>query len=126
MDFMLESPRLRLLTREELHRLKKFYKKAPGRNPVKELFSAAVAELSDETIVGYCGFELVPHCGPIEILPEYQHKGLGVKLYETIEAELDKKPGTGYYTFPSNDAAKALMKKMGLTKLDWEVWKREY
>ena len=123
---MLESPRLRLLQRDELHRLKKFYKKAGGRNPTKELFTAAVAQLSDDTIVGFCGFELVPHCGPIEIIPEYQHRGIGVELYKTIEEQLDKTPGTGYYTFPSNDAAKALVRKLGLTKMDWEVWKREY
>lgn len=123
---MLENPRLRLLKRDELHRLKSFYKKVPGRNPTKELFTAAIAQLSDETIVGYCGFELVPHCGPIEIIESYRGQGLGIKLYEAIEAELDKKPGTGYYTFPSNDAAKALVRKLGLTKMDWEVWKREY
>jgi hypothetical protein len=124
---MLENPKFRLLNANELHKLKKFYKSAhaTGLNP-KSLVTAAVAELPDETIVGFLGFDFVPHAGPIEILEPYRHQGLGFQLYQTIEAALSKQPHTGYYTFPSTDGSKALAKKLGLVKLDWEIWKREY
>jgi RimJ/RimL family protein N-acetyltransferase len=125
---MLEKPKLRLLRREELHRLRSFYRKNGSPiDPHKQLLTAAVAELSDSTIVGFCGFELIPHAGPIEIVESYRGNGLGIELFQTIEKELDKYPHTGYYTFPSNDASKKLVEKLGLIKLeDWEVWKREY
>ena len=121
------SLNLRLLKRDELFKLRRFYKaRGSPIDPSKQLLTAAIAETVDEHIVGFCGFELIPHVGPIEILPEFQKQGLGTSLYKLIESQLDKTPNTGYYTFPSNDASKALVKKLGLEKLPWEVWKREY
>jgi len=123
---MSENLNLRLIDRTELHKLRKFYKLEGSLRDPKGLFTAAVAELPDETIVGMLGFELIPHLGPLYVMPNYRNNGIAVQLYQAIEVELDKKPGTGYYTFPSNEASKRVMEKLGLTKLPWEVWKREF
>lgn len=124
---MSEKLNLRLLQRDELHKLKPFYRRNDSPiNPSNQLLTAAVVELPDETIVGMLGFELIPHVGPIEILDPYKRMGLGTKLYQLIESQLGKNPHTGYYTFPSTDASKELVKKLGLIKMPWEVWKREY
>lgn len=124
---MSEKPKLRLLAKDELQKLRSFYKSVGSTiDPRQQLLTAAVAQLPDETIVGFCGFELIPHVGPVQIIEPFRGQGLAVQLYELIEAQLDKKPHTGYYTFPSNDASKRVASKLGLTKLDWEIWKREY
>lgn len=124
---MLENPKLRLLRREELFKLRRLFRANESKiDPAKQLLTAAVAELSDKTIVGMLGFELIPHSGPLFVSEAYRGNGIGVKLYEVIEAELNKTPGTGYYTFPSNDISIAIAKKLNLEKLPWEVWKREF
>lgn len=75
------SLNLRLLKRDELFKLRKFYRNSGSKiDPVKQLLSAAVAETEDERIVGFCGFELVPHVGPIEILSEFQKTGTGYTI----------------------------------------------
>jgi RimJ/RimL family protein N-acetyltransferase len=124
---MLENPKLRLLGKEELYKLKRFYREEGSKiNPSQSLFTAAVAELEDETIVGMLGFELVPHVGPLFVRESYRGQGLAGRLYGIVEDQLDKRPGTGYYTFPSNDASRRVAEKLGLEKLNWDIWKREY
>lgn len=123
---MLENPRLRLLAKEELHKLRPFFKRNGSQSDPRNFLSAAVAQLSDETIVGMLGFELIPHLGPLEVIEPYRGNGIAVQLYRTIEDQFTKVPGSGYYTFPSNDASRRVSEKLGLIKLDWEVWKREY
>lgn len=125
---MLESPRLRLLGKEELRRIRPIFRSnGSNADPTKQLLAAAIAELSDETIVGMLGFELIPHCGPLIVNENYRGQGLASKLYGVIEDQFTKVKGSGYYTFPSNDASRRVAEKLGLEKLkDWEVWKREY
>lgn len=124
---MSENLNIRLLQRQELYRLNKFYKLNESPiDPSKQLLTAAVAELDNRTIVGMLGFELVPHAGPLIVLEPWRGHGISQLLYAAIENELNKNKGTGYYTFPSNDASKHIAEKIGLIKLPWEVWKREF
>jgi ribosomal protein S18 acetylase RimI-like enzyme len=124
---MLENLSAKMLKKDELYKLKRIYKlNESPRDPTKSLLSAAVIQLPDETIVGMLGFELIPHAGPLWVKPEFRRNGLAVALYQMIESQLSQNHGTGYYTFMSNDASKALAQKLGLEKLPWEVWKREY
>lgn len=123
---MSENPKIRLMKRDELFKLKKLWKEQGSSLDPENLLTAAVAETEDERIIGVCGFELVPHLGPIYIQDGHRNQGIGSLLIGEIEKNLSQKPHTGYYTFPSNDASINLMKKLGLEKLPWEVWKREY
>lgn len=123
---MSENLKARMLQRDELFRLKKFYRMNDSKMNPEDLYSASVIETSDEKIVGMLGLELIPHAGPLYVLPEFRGHGLAVQLYRTIEANLTKKPRTGYYTFPSNDISKHIAQKLGLEKLPCEVWKREF
>src|SRR5271154_4703283 len=118
---MSENPKIRLLYKEELKRLRRFYRENNSPiDPTKQLLTAAVAELPDETLVGMLGFELIPHVGPLFVTESHRGNGLAVKLYQEIESHLDKHPGTGYYTFPSNDTSIHIASKLGLVKLPWE------
>lgn len=124
---MLESLNTKLLNRDELYKLRRIYKINESlQDPTKTLLTAAVIETPDESIVGMLGFELFPHVGPLWVKPEFRRNGLATAMYDMIESQLDKKPGTGYYTFMSNEASVGVAKKLGLVKLPWEVWKREY
>jgi GNAT superfamily N-acetyltransferase len=123
---MLENPKLRLLAKEELYKLKRFYKEEGSKADPRSLLTAAVAKLEDETIVGMLGFELVPHVGPLYVTAPFRGQGLAGRMYELIEEQLNKQPGTGYYTFPSTDASRRVAEKLGLEKLNWDIYKREY
>ena len=124
---MLENLSAKMLKKDELYKLKRIYKlNESPRDPTKSLLSAAVIQLPDETIVGMLGFELILHVGPLWVKPEFRRNGLAVALYQMIESQLSQNHGTGYYTFPGNEASIGVVKKLGLEKLPWEVWKREY
>jgi RimJ/RimL family protein N-acetyltransferase len=124
---MLESLSARILKHDELHKLKKIYRLNESKqDPTKSLLTAAIIELPDETIVGMLGFELIPHIGPLWVKENFRRIGLATAMYQMLESQLDKTPGTGYYTFPSNDASMNVIKKLGLEKLPVEVWKREF
>lgn len=123
---MSENLKSRMLNRDELFKLKKFYKEFDCPSNLKNLFTASVVQTIDERIVGMLGFELVPHAGPLYIDPNYRGQGLAIQLYKTIESNISKEPGTGYYTFPSNEISIKIAQKLGLEKLPCEVWKREF
>lgn len=123
---MSENLNYRLLKRDELFRLKRLWREQGSMLDPENLLTAAVAISEDEKIVSACGFELVPHLGPIYVNENLRRQGVASKLINLIEDQLSKKPHTGYYTFPSNNASQSLMSKLGLVKLPWEVWKREY
>jgi len=122
----MEDLKIRYLSKEELYKLKTIFKQQGASIDPRTMLSAAVAELPDETIVGFLGLDLVPHAGPLFVEEKYRGHGLSYEFYNMIDKLMNKDKGTGFYTFPSTDASKHIVSKLGLEKMNWEIWKKEY
>ena len=77
-------------------------------------------------IVALQGLDFIPHGGPLWIHPDFRGQGIYRPLNAMFETLFNKIRGSGYFMFPSNNKSKSICKKLGLTKMDWEVWKREF
>lgn len=119
----------RILPLNQYHLVKKIFEDNGGRLPDPGEWSKNIIVTQTESgeIIAMAVYELVPHLGPIWVKEDLRRRGLCSRLIKYIEeAFTSGKKHTGYYMFPSTDISKALAKKLGLQKMDWEVWKREY
>lgn len=118
--------KLKIISGLELARLKPIFEKQGSSYDPKNLLLSAVTELPNGEIIGCIGLEIINHVGAVFVEESFRNQGIATDLYKFLELNLPHVKGTGYYTFPSTDISKKIALKLGLTKLDWEVWRREY
>lgn len=83
-----------------------------------------VAVLQDkDEIVAYAILQMIPHVGAIFTVANRRNQGLMSRLLQFISRRANP---VGFFMFPSNDVAKKTCMSAGLTRKDWEVWKKEF
>ncbi len=78
------------------------------------------ASEGDQTI-GHLGVDLFVHAGPIWIHRDYRRAGVAKALYRHLEENCDSQ----FFTFPSNEAAIALMRSLNYIEHPYKLFERK-
>lgn len=94
-------------------------------HPTPDQYLAAVAMDEGKVVALQC-IGLIPHGGPLWVDEKYRGQALWKPVNQLLEMVLSKIPGSGYYMLPSNRRAERVCEKLGLKKLPWSIFRREF
>lgn len=94
--------------------------------PTQQFKSGVVATTEAGRIVGYWGFTLLPHAGPLWIHPEYRGMGMWRKLNSALDKELNGGPGTGYYCLTDSPKTEHIFEEVGMKPSGYKVYRKTF
>jgi len=114
---------LRFLEPNEFYKLEGVYKEHDDALPSPELSSILVAELEDETIIGFCAVQLNPFI-TMWIQDEYRHNGIWKELVEGVQ-QLPIVMKAKTYIVASRIETVAMCQMLGLRLIDKPVFVKD-
>lgn len=113
------------ILREQWHRLKPVYEEQGDSLPAAEQNTAVVAE-DGGSIIAMCGVNLIAHLGPLWVASQWRGRGISDKVAAGADQLIRELGAKGYLMFPSNKGAAAVAQRLGLERMTWEVYRREF